>query len=153
MAFKRAIYRQTLHLEQHDDPNHPVAQAATRRIEELSARLTAARDAIERIKAQQPDGTRPEEIVAIPDLRPTLATAGPTELADICSAFQIEVVYDKPNQTLEISATVRPDLILDDEIPADEQNRSGYSYIAGERFALIGDRAVLVQRVVPRPGS
>jgi hypothetical protein len=44
----------------------------------------------------------------IPDLRPVLATADPAELADICDAFQIEVVYDKANRTVELSATITP---------------------------------------------
>jgi site-specific DNA recombinase len=79
----RALYRQTLRLEEHDDPGHPVVALATKRIEELSARRTAIDETIRTLDAQRPDGTRPDEIQAmldaIPDLRPTLrAAARPT---------------------------------------------------------------------------
>jgi len=42
----RALYRQTLRLEEHDDPNHPVVSLAKRRIEELAGRRTAIEDQI-----------------------------------------------------------------------------------------------------------
>ena len=72
---------------------------------------------------------------AIPDLRPMLSEAAPSELADIYAAFQINAIYDKPRNTLEISAVVRPDLLTKDETPTDENTeRSGYSYIAGAGF-------------------
>lgn len=38
---KRALHRQTLRLEEHDDPNHPVVAAAKQRIEELVDLLEA----------------------------------------------------------------------------------------------------------------
>jgi site-specific DNA recombinase len=136
---QRAIYRQTLRLEEHDDPNHPVIAAATRRIEELGSRHAAVEDALKALRSQRPTDTHPDEILAmldaIPDLRPTLRTAAPNELADIYSAFQISTTYDKPRNTLELSATVRPDLLAKDETPTDENTeRSGYSYIAGAGF-------------------
>ena len=136
---QRAIYRQTLRLEEHDDPNHPVIAAATRRIEELSSRYAAVEDALKAIKRKRPTGAHPDEILAlldaIPDLRPILQSAKPNDLADIYEAFQISAVYNKPNNTLEISAVVRPDLIAKDEMPTHETGgRSGYSYIAGAGF-------------------
>jgi site-specific DNA recombinase len=136
---QRSIYRQTLRLEEHDDPNHPVIAAATRRIEELGSRHAAVQDALKSIKTQRPAGTHPDEIAAmldaIPDLRPMLLNAGPEELADICDAFQITAIYDKPNQTVELSAIIRPDLLTKDETPTSETaTRSGYSYIAGAGF-------------------
>jgi hypothetical protein len=101
----RALYRQTLRLEEHDDPHHPVVALATRRIEELSARRTAIDDTIRTLDARRPDGTRPDEIQAmlnaIPDLRPTLRAATPDELAELFDAFDVTAIYDKPNQTLE----------------------------------------------------
>jgi len=153
---QRAIYRQTLRLEEHDDPHHPVIAAATERIEELSSRYAAVEDALKAIKSQRPTDTHPDEILAmldaIPDLRPMLGEAAPSELADIYAAFQIGAIYDKPRKTLEISAVVRPDLLTKDETPTDETTeRSGYSYIAGERFALTGNPSALVERVVPWP--
>jgi len=47
---------------------------------------------------------------AIPDLRPTLRTAAPDELAELFAAFDVTAVYDKPNQTLELRVTVTPEL-------------------------------------------
>lgn len=35
---QRRRHRQTLRLEEHDDPDHPIVALATRRIEELAAR-------------------------------------------------------------------------------------------------------------------
>jgi hypothetical protein len=153
---QRSIYRQTLRLEEHDDPNHPVIAAASRRIEELSSRYAAVEDAIKAIKSQQPSSAHPDDILAmldaIPDLRPILHDAEPHELADIYKAFQINAIYDKPNRTLELSAIVRPDLLTKDETQTGETtDRSGYSYIAGERFAPMGDLSAPIERVVPWP--
>jgi hypothetical protein len=70
----------------------------------------------------------------IPDLRPMLHEATPNELAEVYKAFQIDVIYDKPHNTLELSAIVRPDLLTKDETPTGSTERSGYSYIAGAGF-------------------
>jgi hypothetical protein len=133
---ERSIYRQTLRLEEYDDPNHPVIAAAKQRIEELTSRHAAVQDATARLKARRPSGVRPEEILemldAIPDLRHALATADPAELADICDAFQITAVYDKANRTVELSATISPELLPKHKTQTDQDDPAGDSYIAGE---------------------
>jgi hypothetical protein len=62
---------------------------------------------------------------AIPDLRYALANADPAELADICDAFQITAVYDKANRTVELSATITPELLPKDKTPTDEHDPVG----------------------------
>ncbi len=42
---------------------------------------------------------------------PTFQSADATELAEICDAFRITVTYDKPNRTIELSATIVPELL------------------------------------------
>jgi recombinase-like zinc beta ribbon protein len=78
---KRALHRQTLRLEEHDDPNHPVVAAAKQRIEELTSRQAATEHAIQDIEARRPEGIRPEEVEAmldaVPDLRDELQQSCP----------------------------------------------------------------------------
>jgi hypothetical protein len=71
---------------------------------------------------------------AIPDLRPTLRAAAPDELADLFDAFDVTAIYDKPNQTLELRATVTPELVPEDEKPRPSNTRSGISSIAGAGY-------------------
>jgi hypothetical protein len=136
----RALYRQTLRLEEHDDPRHPVVALATKRIEELAhdAPRSTTRSAHD---ARRPDGTRPDELQAmldaIPDLRPALRAAAPDELADRFDAFDITAIYDKPNQTLELRATVTPELVPEDEKPRPSNTRSGISSIAGAGYGHV----------------
>jgi hypothetical protein len=135
---ERSIYRQTLRLEEDDDPIHPVIAAAKQRIEELTSRHAAIQNATARLKTHRPSGVRPEEILemldGIPDLWHALANADPAELADICDAFQITAVYDKANRTVELSATITPELLPKDKTPTMSTTRSGDSYIAGAGF-------------------
>ncbi|MCP9486305.1 MAG: hypothetical protein MSC30_10620 [Gaiellaceae bacterium MAG52_C11] len=49
---RRALHRQTLRLEEHDDPNHPVVAAAKQRIEALTSRQAATEHAIGDIEAR-----------------------------------------------------------------------------------------------------
>jgi hypothetical protein len=70
----------------------------------------------------------------IPDLRPALANARPTELADICDAFQITAVYDKANRTVELSATITPELLPKDKTPTDEHDPVGGFVHSGGRI-------------------
>lgn len=118
---QRSLYRQTLRLEEHDDPSHPVVQAAKQRIEEITNRHAAVQEAIDNLRGTQPVGIRPDEIEAmlqaIPDLRPTLRSADAAELAEICEVFQITAVYDKPERTIEPSATILPELLPKDQTP------------------------------------
>ena len=128
----RALYRQALRLEEHDDPDHPVVALAKRRIAELSARREAVAHALDRLDAEHPDRSRQaeeiEEMLAkVPDLRPALASASDEELAEILEAFDVMAIYDKPNRTLELSATVA-------ETNRPPSGRSGNSGIAGAGF-------------------
>ena len=108
----RALRAQTLRLEEHEDPAHPIVALASERIMELSTRKTAVTDALDALKAKRPAGHHPDEIVAmldaVPDLRPTIKTATEEELAEIFRAFNVTITYDKARQVLDLSATVTP---------------------------------------------
>lgn len=134
----RSLYRQSLRLEEHDDPNHPVVALATRRIEELSDRRASIEETIQTLEGRRPDGAQPAEIEAmlatVPDLRPTLKAASPEELARLFAAFDVSAIYDKPNRTLELAVTVTPELIPEDENPRRSGAPSGISSIAGAGF-------------------
>jgi site-specific DNA recombinase len=79
----RSLRIQTLRLEEHENPDHPVVALASERIVELSARKTAVADALDALKAS-PAGHDPEEIEAmldaVPDLRPAIESATGEEL-------------------------------------------------------------------------
>ncbi|MHB1539398.1 MAG: recombinase family protein [Solirubrobacteraceae bacterium] len=136
----RSLHRQTLRLEEHEDPDHPVVALATRRIEELSARRRAVTDAIDTLKAERPTGRRPDDILAmldaVPDLRPTLSNATDAELADLFDAFDATITYDKPNGRLTLAATIHPGLDLqnDNDRPG-ERSRSLISGVRCSRLA------------------
>jgi DNA repair exonuclease SbcCD ATPase subunit len=121
-SINRSLRAQTLRLEEHEDPTHPVVALATERIEELSARKSAVTDRISTLKAERPAGHDPEEVAAmldaIPDLSETLATASPQKLAEIFKAFDVTITYDKTNERLNLGATITPELLpLDDDRP------------------------------------
>jgi site-specific DNA recombinase len=137
----RGLYRQALRLEEHDDPDHPVVVLAKRRIAELSARREAAAEAIAALEAERPDGSRPAEIeamlAAVPDLRPALRSASEEELAEILERFEVEAVYDKARRTLELAATITPELVPEAEKtrpPSGRSGNSGQISIAGAGF-------------------
>jgi hypothetical protein len=69
-------------------------------------------------------------LAAVPDLRPALATANASELADLFEGFDISVRYDKPNRRLELAATVSAPLAG----KTTAQGRSRNSLIAGAGF-------------------
>jgi hypothetical protein len=88
-----------------------VVALAKRRIAELSVRREAVADALTALDAEHPDRRRQAEeieqmLAAVPGLRPALRSATEDELAEILDAFAVTAVYDKPNRTLELSATV-----------------------------------------------
>jgi site-specific DNA recombinase len=134
----RSLHRQTLRLEEHEDPNHPVVALATKRIEELSARRHAITDAIEQLKAARPAGGHPDEILAlldaVPDLRPTLRGGDPEKLAALFSDFDVTASYDKQAQRLELSAVVTAELVTDAEKKRPPEGRSRDFGIAGAGF-------------------
>jgi hypothetical protein len=73
----------------------------------------------------------------VPDLRPALKSACDEELADILDRFHVEAVYDKANRTLELAATVTPELMPEPERNRPPSGRSGNSScisIAGAGF-------------------
>ncbi len=110
----RSLRAQTLRLEEHEDPTHPIVALATERIVELSTRKSAVTDALNALKTKRPAGHHPDQIVAVldavPDLRPTIATATEEELAEIFSAFDVQIAYDKDRQVLNLAATITPEL-------------------------------------------
>jgi site-specific DNA recombinase len=123
-GINRSLRAQTLRLEEHEDPTHPVVALATERIEELSTRKSAVADAIRTLKAKRPAGHDPDEIAAmldaIPDMRETLAIASQPQLAEIFRAFDVTITYDKTNERLNLAATITRELLPD---PADENDR------------------------------
>ncbi|HEY2766714.1 MAG TPA: hypothetical protein VGI76_00545 [Solirubrobacteraceae bacterium] len=82
----RSLRAQTLRLEEHNDPTHPVVALAEQRIVELSTRKSAVTDAMEALKDKRPAGHDPDEILAMldsmPDLRQTIKAATEAELAE-----------------------------------------------------------------------
>src|SRR5919198_6571016 len=95
----RALYRQALRLEEHDDPSHPVVALAKQRIEELSGRRHAIDERTRQLRAAQPAGPTAGEIEAlldaVPDLRPVMEQAPPGELTELFAAFDLTATYDK----------------------------------------------------------
>jgi hypothetical protein len=87
---------------------------ATERIEELSGKAKAIAARTEKLEAVRPDQPRREEIEAIladvPDLSDLLARAEGEDLVEPLDAFDIQVRYDKPERTLELSALLSADL-------------------------------------------
>ncbi len=137
----RSLRLQTLRLEEHEDPQHPIVALATQRIEELSTRKEAVTDALETLKATRPAGHHPDEIVAmldaVPDLRESLKTATPEQLTAIFRAFDVTITYDKANQFLDLEAAIMPELlpapITDSDHPED-RSPSRIDDIAGAGF-------------------
>ena len=129
----KALYRQSLRLEEQDDPNHPIVKLATQRIEELSGQAKAISLTVGDLEKQRPTGPSPAEVKAtlnaIPDLTETLENADDDELSELLNAFDVSVSYDKPAKRLELSAVIAPEL---DAPP--EADRSGDSFIAGAGF-------------------
>jgi hypothetical protein len=111
----RALYRQALRLEEHDDPNHPVVALAKQRIEELSGRRNAIDERTRQLRAAQPAGPTAEEVEAlldsVPDLRPIMQKAPPDELTELFAAFDLTATYDKEQRALRLAATLSPALI------------------------------------------
>jgi hypothetical protein len=68
----------------------------------------------------------------IPDLRPALANADPAELADICDAFQVTAAYDKAHKTVELSATITPELHPKDKTPTGTDDKVGVFVYSGD---------------------
>lgn len=125
----RALYRQALRLEEHDDPNHPVVALAKQRIEELSGR---------QLRAAQPAGPTAEEIEAlldsVPDLRPVMQQASPDELTELFAAFDLTATYDKEQRALRLAATLSPALIPTSERPRPPKEAVGEIFHSGGRI-------------------
>jgi site-specific DNA recombinase len=112
---ERSLYRQTLRLEEHDNPNHPIVALATRRIEVLAGRQESIDEAITALRAKRPEGARPDEIVAmldaLPDMREALNEADEDELIELFDAFDVCATYTKSTGRLEIAASVTSELV------------------------------------------
>ena len=110
----QSLYRQTLRLEEHEDPNHPVIALAKERITELSTRRKTIEDTIQATETQLTKALQVHEIEAtldaVPDLRDTLKSPTADALTEILDAFDVTATYDKPNRTLALAATLRPEL-------------------------------------------
>ncbi len=135
---EQALYRQSLRLEEHEDPEHPVLKLATRRIEELSGQADAIAAEIASLEAARPEEPRSEEIEAlladVPDLREALAQADGEELIELLDAFDVAVSYDKPERTLELSALLANDFVSSPDAKRPPDGRSRNSSIAGAGF-------------------
>ncbi len=136
---QKALRRQVLRLEEHDDPDHPVIKLATQRIEELSGRAEAIKRALEELaqpsESAGPSADEIEALIAeVPDLREALDKADDTELIELFDAFDVAVNFDKREGKLELSASVSSDLIPATEANRPPQGRSGDSFIAGAGF-------------------
>ncbi len=136
----RSLRMQSLRLEEHEDPNHPIVALASERIVELTARKAAVTDALSALKTKRPAGHDPDEVLAmldaVPDLRPALATATEEKLAAIFQAFDVEITYDRDQQTLKLAATITPELLPDLEPDENDrpEGRSQINGIAGAGF-------------------
>ena len=135
---RQALYRQSLRLEEYEDPEHPVVKLATQRIEELSGQADAIAVEIAGLEAARPEEPRPEEIEAlladIPDLREAMADADGEELIELLDAFDVAVSYDKPGGTLELSALLANDFVSSPSAKQLPGERSRNSSIAGAGF-------------------
>jgi site-specific DNA recombinase len=118
-GINRSLRAQTLRLEEHEDPTHPVVALATERIEELSARKSAVTDAIQSLNIERPAGHDPDEVTAmldaVPDLRQALTKSNPSQLTEIFTAFDVTITYDKQNERLKLGATITPELLPDNK--------------------------------------
>jgi DNA repair exonuclease SbcCD ATPase subunit len=136
----QSMRRQTLRMEEQDDPRHPIIVLAKQRIDELAIQREAVREAIRALEAKQTASSTSEEIEAalqlVPDLRRTLKTADPEELADILAAFEITITYDKTNQTLSIAATINPEISTATSKTRSARKQSRMGPIAGEAPGL-----------------
>jgi hypothetical protein len=134
----QSMRRQTLRMEEQDDPRHPIIVLAKQRIDELAIQREAVREAIRALEAKQTASS--EEIEAalqlVPDLRRILKTADPEELAEILAAFEITITYDKTNQTLSIAATINREISTATSKTRSARKQSRTGPIAGEAPSL-----------------
>jgi site-specific DNA recombinase len=135
----RALYRQALRLEEHDDPTHPVISLATRRIEELSTRRDAVAARIKELEqTTAPTAPKPEAIenllAAIPDLRPLMQKATPEDLRELLSAFDFGVIYDKELRVLRLSAVLTDNLVQQVEKQHHQRKPVGDIFHSGGRI-------------------
>lgn len=116
---QRSLYRQTLRLEEHDDPDHPLVALATRRIEELAARQQAVEEAIAKLRVHRLEGAHPGQIVAmldaIPDMRDALREANEDELIEVFVSLDVTPPTPTPARRLELAAIVTPELVAKHE--------------------------------------
>jgi site-specific DNA recombinase len=106
----QSLHRQSLRMEEHDDPRHPVVALAKERITELSTRRKTIEDTIRTTEAQLAEALQADEIEAtlnaVPDLRDALKSPTADALTEILETFDVTATYDKPNRALELAATL-----------------------------------------------
>jgi hypothetical protein len=139
-----AIRRQTLHLEAHDDPAHPVARAAARRIEDLAAERAEIEARLPDLPQTTGDREPPKRdelealLTAVPDLRGFTQVCSPEALRELCEAFELEAVYEKEREevrlTVVLSAKAAAIAGLLEEEPKRKDPLSGVCSIAGAGF-------------------
>lgn len=112
----RALYRQALRLEEHDDPNHPVVKLAVQRIEELTAQREAVQRRLSELEqAEVAAPPKPAEIEtlldAVPDLRSTIREAEPADMQALLAALDFAVTYEKDPSRVTLTALLTPELV------------------------------------------
>lgn len=124
--------RQSLRMEEHHDPRHPVVTLAKERITELSARRQEIETSIRAIEALHTNAVAQDhEIEAaldvIPDLRTRLRSATTKELAEIFENFDLVITYDRPKQSLRLTATLHIERRMSLKETRPPKGRSGKS--------------------------
>ena len=133
-----ALYRQTLRMEEHEDPAHPIVAHAKQRIIQLTLRrekLQAAMLSLEREhEATQQAEAIESMLAAIPDVRDTWQAPADEAFEQTIEALDLTATYDKPKRTLELGATLRPELptLLNAHRPPD--GGRGNLQVAGAGF-------------------
>jgi hypothetical protein len=131
---------QTLRLEEHDDPTHPVVVAASERIVELGTRKSGSPTRSTLSGPSGPPGTTPTRLwrCSTPCLTcsPALNAASDEELVEIFRAFDLTITYDKHEQRLHLAATITPELlpVLCSNESDRPEGRSQINDIAGAGF-------------------
>jgi hypothetical protein len=128
---KRSLRAQTLRLEEHDDPTHPVVVAASERIVELSTRKSAVADALGALRAQA------AILISVNRSAAETSLYEATRYARKISrkkAMQAEVILAK-QRGLIVGA-----FVAEDWLPATAQDFLGHEDAPG-RLAFIGREA------------
>ena len=100
----RKIKAQVQALEKGIEP-----ELVSERIKELRGEKTALEEALEEIGAEREEAEEDElteQLARIPDLTKALREAAPEVQRQVFEAFELQILYDKAERKIEISATV-----------------------------------------------